>query len=151
MIRIGPRFLLQRRTKFSRYIKAYEEKILKRISTYCAKSNEMNMCRLDLQKHVFYEEWFKCYIFFVYRFTQKFSNTLRPMAGGNFQSVFQQNYIKPNAMKLTYFFTCTKTCFTYRIIQNISFILQAVLRNDSKCIFNCTPWFLTLSNKVKLV
>ena len=56
---------------------------LKRISTYCTKCNETNLCHLDIQKHFSYEKYFKYYIFFAYKFKQKFSNTLRPI-GENF-------------------------------------------------------------------
>ena len=47
---------LQRHTKVFRYIKAYGEKNFKRISTYCIKCNETNVCHLDMQKYVSYEE-----------------------------------------------------------------------------------------------
>ena len=40
------------------------------------------MCHLDIQKHVFYEKWFKYYVFFAYRLIQKFTNALGPMEGG---------------------------------------------------------------------
>ena len=42
-------------------------------------THKINVCHLDIQKHVCYEKWFKYYILFAYRFIQKFSNTLRPM------------------------------------------------------------------------
>ena len=54
---------------------------LKRILTYCTKCNETNVCHLVIQKHVTYEKWFKYYMFFVYKFTQRLPNTLRPMGG----------------------------------------------------------------------
>ena len=47
-------------------------KKLKRFSTYCTKCHEINMRHLDIQKHVSCEKWFKYYIFFGYRFRQKF-------------------------------------------------------------------------------
>ena len=76
MVYMGLKVRLQRHTKVLRYIKAYAQKNLKRISTYCTKCNKINMCHLDIQKHVSHKKWFKYYIFFVYRFTQKFFNTV---------------------------------------------------------------------------
>ena len=56
-----------------------KRKILKRISKYCTKCSEINVCHSDIQKHVSNEKWCKYYIFFAYRLTQNFSNTLQPM------------------------------------------------------------------------
>ena len=69
--------------KFSDTFRLMGRKVLKRISIYCTKCYEINTCHLGIQKHYSYEKSFKYYIFFVYRFTQKFSSALRPM-GGNF-------------------------------------------------------------------
>ena len=67
-------------------------KILKRISTYCTKCNEINICHLDIQKYVLYKKYFKNYMFFVYRFTQMFFNTLRPMKGKFLNSILANFY-----------------------------------------------------------
>ena len=74
---------LQGQQKFFDTLKRLGRKFLKRASTYCMKCNEINVCHLDIQKYVSYEKSFKYYILFVYRFTQKFSYTLR-CTGGKF-------------------------------------------------------------------
>ena len=142
---MGLRVRLQRHIKVFRYIKAYGEKKLK---TYCTKCNEINICHLDIQKHVSYEKWFKYHIFFVYRFTENFSIHYGRWQE-NFQSVFYQTYTTLNVMKLKhFFFKCTIACFIYRITPKISDILWDMRRNGFKYIFNRVTWFLTLPSKV---
>ena len=53
------------------------EGFLKRILTYLSwtKCNEINMCHSDVQKHVSHKKWYKQYKYFVYKLTQKFSDT----------------------------------------------------------------------------
>ena len=87
-----------------------------------------------MQKHVSYEKWFKYYIFFAYRFTQKFFNAL-------------QKFFK--STKSTYFLRYTIDCFIYRITQKFSDTLWTMPWNGWKCIFDCVTWFLTLFNKVE--
>ena len=44
---------------------------------YCNKWNKINIWDLDTQKHFANKKWFKCYKYFVYRLTQKFSDPNR--------------------------------------------------------------------------
>ena len=55
-------------------------KCLKSILTYldCTKYNEMYIGHLHIQKHVSYKKLYKKYKYYVYRLTQKFSDTLHP-------------------------------------------------------------------------
>ena len=55
MVCMGLRVRLQRYTKFSDLLRPMMGK-LKCISTYCTKSNEINLGHLDIQKHVSYEK-----------------------------------------------------------------------------------------------
>ena len=90
MICMGLRVRVQRHAKVFDTLRRMERKFLKRISTYCTNCNEINVCHLDILKHVSYEKLFKYYIFFVYKFPQKFSNALRPMGGINFKAYFSK-------------------------------------------------------------
>ena len=76
---IGLRIRLQRHIKVSDTLRLVERKLLKRISTYCTKCNEINMRHLDIRKHASYKRWSKYYTFVVYSFTDKFSSALQPM------------------------------------------------------------------------
>ena len=44
------------------------------ILLYCINYKEINICHLGIQKHVSYKKWCKCYKYFVYRLSQKFSD-----------------------------------------------------------------------------
>ena len=54
-------------------------KDLKRIliGLYCNRWNKINVWHSDTQKHFANKKWFKCYKYFVYRLTQKFSDPNR--------------------------------------------------------------------------
>ena len=39
---------------------------------YCINYNQINICHLDIQKHVSHEKWLKSYKYFLYRLAQKF-------------------------------------------------------------------------------
>ena len=121
------------------------ENFLKRISRYCTECNEINTRHLYIQKHVSCEKWFQYYVFFAYKFTQKFSNTLRPMRGGFFKAYFWKTYIALTVTKVIclffFFLRWTIVYFIYKIPQKISDILWAMFRNDLKCIFNYASWF----------
>ena len=89
---------LQRYTKDFRCITVYGEKSLTRILTclYCNKWNEIDVCQSNIHKHVFHKKWYKYYKCFVYRLTQKFSNSM----GKNIWSVFQHISITLIIIKL---------------------------------------------------
>ena len=54
-------------------------KCLKFIITnlYCTKYNEINVCHLYIQENIFHKKWHNDYKYFVFRVTQKLSNTMR--------------------------------------------------------------------------
>ena len=45
---------------------------------YCINYNKINIYHSDIQRHVFHEKWLKQYKYFLYRFAQKFFDTLQP-------------------------------------------------------------------------
>ena len=61
---------------FSDALRPMGGKDLKRILTslYSNKWNKINIRHSDTQKHFANKKWFKCYKYFVYRLTQKFSD-----------------------------------------------------------------------------
>ena len=71
---------LQRHTKFSDTLQPMERKCLKNILTYedCTKYDEIDIYHLHIQKQVSYKKFCKKYKSYVYRLTQKFSDTLHP-------------------------------------------------------------------------
>ena len=74
---------LQRYTNFFDTLRSMGGKDSNLILTclYCNKWNEINVWHSDTQKHFANKKWFKCYKYFLYRLTQKFSDTLRSMGG----------------------------------------------------------------------
>ena len=70
------------------------------------------MCHSDIPKHVSYKKKLmqKIQIFYL-QAQQKFSDTLRPMKVGNFESAFLYIYIALNVLKLTYVFQMCKSVF----------------------------------------
>ena len=80
---------LQRHTKVFRYITAYGGKCLNRILTYldCTKYNEINIDPSHIQNHVSYKKGYKKHKYYVYRLTQKFSDTLHPTGGKNLKLI----------------------------------------------------------------
>ena len=75
-------------------------KLLKCILTflYCNKCSKINLCHLDIHKHVSYKKWYKYYKYFVYSLTKNISN---PM-GENFWNIFQHIYIELTIIKIMY-------------------------------------------------
>ena len=70
---------------FPMHYSVWEGEFLKRIVTFFfTKYNKNNMCHSDVQKHVTYGKWFINYKYFVYRITQKVSDTLWLMGAGDF-------------------------------------------------------------------
>ena len=59
---------------------------------YCINYNEINICDWGIQNHVSHEKWLKLYKYFLYRLTQKVSNTLRPMAWGFIKRILAYLY-----------------------------------------------------------
>ena len=69
---------LQRRTKFSDILRPIGGKCLRSVLTClnCTKSNEIDISLLHIQNHVPNKKFYKKYKHYVYRLTQKFSDTL---------------------------------------------------------------------------
>ena len=131
--------------KVFRCIASYGEKFLKSILMYLysTKCNEINVCHLDIQKHVSYEKWFKYIIYLAYWFIQKFSNTQRNVGEGRFLKLILANLYCTECTKLIRFFRCTIAYFKYRITQKIFDILWNMLGNFWICILNCVSWFVS--------
>ena len=76
IVYVGFTFVYKDTLKFSDTFRNMGRKYLKRILTYlyCNKWNKINIYHSDTQKHVSYKKWYKCYKYFVYRLSQKFSD-----------------------------------------------------------------------------
>ena len=88
---------------------------------------------------------FKQYKYFVYRLTQKFSDTLWSKRGWGIIKAFCNGF--------TFYFTwwnqnipfrCTEARFVHRIKLKISNIYWTMLGNGWKCILNCVSWFVSV-------
>ena len=66
-------FIYRNTQKFFDAFRLWEEK---RILTcfHCNKWNKISIKHSDTQKHVSYKNWYKCYKYFVYKLSQKFSD-----------------------------------------------------------------------------
>ena len=117
MVLIRLMVCLQRHIKVFRYITTYGSKCLKRNLTYIYIAFEINIGHSHTQNHVSYKKLHKMYKYYIYRLTQKFSDTFHPTVK-NFQNALKHIYIPLDIMKLTFVILMHKTTLPLKNVIN---------------------------------